>query len=83
MKIYRLNIYFCSLIFRIERQYKSDFNALNEDFVSYVFTLLRNGTLHREMKYQDLMNYLTKNFSGFPHLIQEIKKLDLFKDNIS
>ena len=32
------------------------------------------------MNYHKVIDYLTDTFSGFPFLIQEVKKLDLFKD---
>ncbi|TKJ18903.1 MAG: hypothetical protein CEE43_16930 [Promethearchaeota archaeon Loki_b32] len=69
-----------AIIFRIIGQFKTKFNTLQTNFVSYIFTLLENGSLHKKMNYHKVMTYLTESFSGFPYLIQEVEKSDLFKD---
>jgi len=68
-----------ALIFRITGEYKNNLNDLSKEFISYLCNLLNSGAVHREMNYQDLIDYLTKSFSGFPYLLREIKKLDLIK----
>ena len=69
-----------AIIFRITGQFKTEFNTLRTNFVSYIFSLLEDGSLNEKMNYHKVINYLTDIFSGFPYLIQEVKKLDLFKD---
>ena len=66
-----------SLIFRITGQFKTNFNDLRNKFIFYIFSLLENGTLHTKMNYHEIKQYLTDSFSGFPYLIQEIKKIKL------
>ena len=68
-----------TIIFRITGQFKTEFNTLQTNFVTYIFSLLDNGRLHKKVNYHKVMNYLTDSFRGFPYLIQEIRKLDIFK----
>ena len=63
-----------ALIFRIAGQYKSDFIGLRKNFILFVFFLLKNGDLHKKMDYHEMIKYFTNIFSGFPYLIQEVKK---------
>lgn len=69
-----------AIIYRITGQFKTDFEELRNEFITYIFSLLENGTLHRRMDYQDLIKYLTEIFNGFPYLTQKIHELDVFKD---
>jgi hypothetical protein len=68
-----------ALIFRITGEFKSNFNKLREDFVLYIFSLLQNGSLHRKMEYNDIIEFLTNTFSGFSYLIKIYKK---FRDYV-
>jgi len=69
-----------AIIFRITGQFKTEFKKLQTKMVIFIFSFLDDGSLHEKMKYHKVMNYLTDSFSGFPYLIQETRKLDLFKD---
>ena len=69
-----------ALIFRITGQYKSDFIELRENLVLYIYTMLENGSLHKEMNYLDVVKYLTTTFSGFPELLRNVQNSNLFKD---
>jgi len=68
-----------AFIFRITGQYKSEFMKLREDLILFIFTLLENGTLHKEMDYLDLVKYLSTTYSGFSELLQYIQNSDLYK----
>ncbi len=70
-----------AIIYRITGQFKTDFNELRNEFITYIFSLLENGTLHRKMDYHEVVQYLTGTFSGFPFLNQKVQKLDLFNDS--
>ncbi|MFX1391705.1 MAG: hypothetical protein ACFE9Z_16690 [Promethearchaeota archaeon] len=63
-----------ALIFRVSGEFKSSFKDLQNNFIQYLFKLLQNGTLHSKMEFQQLIDYLTNYFNGFPHLIQKLKK---------
>lgn len=69
-----------ALIFRITGQYKSDFIELRENLILSIFTMLENGSLHKEMNYLEVVKYLTTTFSGFPELLQIVRNSNLFKD---
>jgi hypothetical protein len=64
-----------ALIFRLTGEFKSSFKDLQNKFIRYIFKLLQNGTLHRKIEYQQLIDFLTHKFNGFPHLIQKLKKI--------
>ena len=49
------------------------------DLITYIFSLLNQGDLHKKMYYNEVIKYLKESFSGFPYLIQEVKKLYLLK----
>jgi len=68
-----------AIIFRITGQYKAEIKDLRLDFITYIFSLLDQGALHKKMNYKDLVKYLTDSFSGFPYLIQVVKKLYFLK----
>ena len=74
-----VDFYENAIIFRITDQYKTEFKELRSDLITYIFSLLYQGVLHKKMDYKELINYLTDSFSGFPYLIQAIKKLYLHK----
>ena len=63
-----------AIIFRITDQYKTEFKELRSDLSTYIFSLLDQGVLHKKMDYKEIISYLADIFSGFPYLIQAIKK---------
>lgn len=65
-----------AIIYRIIGQFRSDFNEFRNELITYIFTLLENGTLHREMNFQELKQYLSNTFSGFSNLIQRLTAID-------
>jgi len=62
-----------SMIFRRNDKFSTDFTNLRKSFILFIFSLLRNGTLHRKLEFQELVNYLKKKFNGLPYLIRYIK----------
>ena len=70
-----VDFYENAIIFRLTDQYKTEFKELRSDLITYIFALLDQGALHKKMKYKEIINYLTESFSGFPYLIQVIKKI--------
>jgi len=62
-----------SMIFRRNDKFSTDFKNLRKNFILFIFSLLRNGTLHRKLEFQELVNYLEKKFNGLPYLIRYIK----------
>ncbi len=69
------------IIYRIIGQFKTDFNELRNEFITYIFSLLGKGTLHRKMDYYELVRYITGTFSGFPFLNQKVQKFALFNNS--
>jgi len=70
-----VDFYENAIIFRLTDQYKTEFKELRSDLITYIFALLDQGALHKKMKYKEIIIYLTESFSGFPYLIQVIKKI--------
>ena len=68
-----------AIIYRITGQYKTEIKDLRSDLIIFIFSLLDQGALHKKMNYKELVKYLTGSFSGFPYLIQVVKKLYLLK----
>ena len=54
-----------TIIYRITGQFKTDFNKLQDEFFTYIFSLLEKGILHRKMDFHEVVQYLTGTFSGF------------------
>ncbi len=69
-----VDFYEDAIIFRMIDQYKTEFKELRSELIMYLFSLLEQGALHKKMDYKEIINYLTNSFSGFPFLIQVIKK---------
>jgi len=63
-----------AIIFRITGQFKTNINDLRLDLITFIFSLINRGVLHKQMKYKELIKYLTEYFGGFPYLIQVAKK---------
>ncbi|NVM18235.1 MAG: hypothetical protein HWN80_11015 [Candidatus Lokiarchaeota archaeon] len=62
-----------SNIFRRTDKFSIDFKILRKNFIFFIFSLLRNGSLHRKLEFQDLVNYLENKFNGLPFLTKYIK----------
>jgi hypothetical protein len=62
-----------SKLFRRTDKFSTDFKNLRKNFILFIFSLLRNGTLHRKLEFQELVNYLEKKFNGLPYLTRYIK----------
>ncbi|KKM64326.1 hypothetical protein LCGC14_1502470 [marine sediment metagenome] len=69
-----LEFYENAIIFQITGQFKTNINDLRLDLITFIFSLINRGVLHKQMKYKELIKYLNESFSGFPHLIQVAKK---------
>jgi len=50
-----------------------DFNKVREDFLYYLFSITRNGVLHRKIMYQDLLKYLKDTYDGLNHLAAKLE----------
>ncbi|MEE9378369.1 MAG: thermonuclease family protein [Candidatus Lokiarchaeia archaeon] len=68
-----------AIIFRITGQFKTEIKELRASLITYIFSLLDQGALHKKMNYKELVKYLTDSFSGLPYLIQVLKKFYLPK----
>ncbi|KKK82158.1 hypothetical protein LCGC14_2806170, partial [marine sediment metagenome] len=68
-----------AMIYRIIYEFKTEIKELRADLSTYIFSLLDQGALHKKMNYKELVKYLTERFSGFPYLIQLVKKFYLLK----
>jgi len=62
-----------SKIFRRTDKFSTNFKILRKNFIFFIFSLLRNGSLHRKLEFQELVNYLEKKFNGLPYLTRYIK----------
>lgn len=60
--------------FRVQSQFKADFEVLRKDFIVFTLTLLKTGVLHRRIEGEELTTYFTKYFGGFPILLRFLKK---------
>ena len=67
-----------SILFRCKNVFIEDFNKIREDFLDYLFSITRNGELHRKIGYQDLLKYLKDTYEGLNHLVAilELKELE-------
>lgn len=62
-----------SIIFRRNDKFSTNFKNLRKNFILFIFSLLRSGTLHRKLEYQELVNYFEEKFNGLPYLTRYIK----------
>jgi len=62
-----------STIFRRTDKFSTDFKNLRKNFIFFIFSLLRNGALHRKLEFQELVNYLEKKYNGLPYLARYLK----------
>ncbi len=66
-----------AVIFRMTSQFKIEFASLRDEFVKFVFSLLMNGTLHKQMTRPALIKFFSESFGGFGHLIRFVKSLEM------
>ena len=62
-----------SMIFRRNDKFSTNFKNLRKNFIFFIFSLLRNGTLHRKLEFQEMVDYFEKKFNGLPYLTRYIK----------
>jgi hypothetical protein len=62
-----------SINFRRTDKFTSDFKTLRKNFIFYIFSLLKNGKIHRKLEFQEFVNYLNNYFNGLPYLTKYIK----------
>ena len=62
------------VIYRTYKEFREDIKILREDFIIYIFTLAREGVLHRNFSTNDLSHLLEITYDGFPNLIKILKK---------
>ena len=62
-----------SILFRCKNVFIKDFNKVREDFLEYLFSITRNGVLHRKMGFQDLFKYLKDTYEGLNHLATKLE----------
>jgi len=60
---------------KFRRTYKffTDFKILRKNFIFFIFSLLRNGNLHKKLEFYEIVNFLEKKFNGLPSLTRYIK----------
>ena len=63
-----------TIIYRNTGYFITEFEKLRKEFIKFIFSLLKTGGLHKKMTTSELEDYLATSFSGFPHLIQSLKK---------
>lgn len=68
-----------SILFRCKNVFIEDSNKVREDFLGYLFSIIRNGALHRKIEYQDLLKYLKDTYDGLNHLAAKLKLKELNK----
>jgi hypothetical protein len=66
-----------TIVYRITGSFITEFIALRDDFMAFLFSSLEMGALHRRMNPQELTQYLTDTFSGFSNIIQRGKHLKI------
>ena len=71
-----------SILFRCKNVFIEDFNKVREDFLDYLFSIAKNGVLHRKLGYLELFKYLKDTYGGLNHLAAklELKELQLNQD---
>ena len=62
-----------SLLFRRTNKFSTDFKNIQKNYTFFIISLLRNGILHRQLEYQELISYLKELFNGLPYLTSYIK----------
>ncbi|MHA2039263.1 MAG: hypothetical protein ACW98X_22785 [Promethearchaeota archaeon] len=59
-----------AITYRSSGQFKTDLLTLRKEFITFLISLLKSGTLHKKIDDAQLKPYLTKFFGGFPYLIR-------------
>ncbi|MFX0049628.1 MAG: hypothetical protein ACFE8G_15955, partial [Candidatus Hermodarchaeota archaeon] len=74
-KIRKNTLYFMneSNMFRRTYNFSTDFKILRKNFTFFIFSLLRNGNLHRKLEFYEIINFLENKFNGLPFLTKYIK----------
>lgn len=72
-----------TIIYRNTGYFITEFEKLRKEFITFIFSLLKTGGLHKKMATSELKDYLATSFSGFPHLIQFLKKSQEAKESQS
>ncbi|MFX0048173.1 MAG: hypothetical protein ACFE8G_08385, partial [Candidatus Hermodarchaeota archaeon] len=74
-KIRKNMLYFLneSNMFRRTYNFSTDFKILRKNFTFFIFSLLRNGNLHRKLEFYEIINFLENKFNGLPFLTKYIK----------
>ncbi len=62
-----------SINFRRTNKFSTEFKILMKNFIFFIFSLLRNGDLHRKLEFQEFVNFLEIKFNGLPYLIKYLK----------
>ena len=65
------------MLFRCKNVFFGDFNKVREEFLNYLFSITRNGVLHRKIAYQDLLKYLKDTYQGLNHLVAKLELKEL------
>ena len=62
-----------SILFRVKNVFIKDFNKVRDDFLDYLFSIAKNGALHRRLGYQDLLKYFKDTYEGLNHLVAKLE----------
>jgi len=59
--------------YRMKGRFKTEFESLRDDFITYIIGLLKEGIFHRKFDNNELKIFLTRHFGGFPYLKKKLK----------
>jgi len=62
-------------LYRTAGKFSMDYEPLRNKFITYIFSLMKQGILHRKIDGGELDIFLTKYFGGFPLLLRFQDKL--------
>ena len=60
-------------VFRKTSNFALDFEPLRNKYINYIFSLMKQGILHRKIAREELALFLTKCLGGFPLLKRRLK----------
>ena len=60
-------------LFRTTGKFSMDYEPLRNKFITYIFSLMKQGILHRKIEGEELDIFLVKFFGGFPLLKRHLK----------
>ena len=66
-----------SILFRCKNVFIEDFDKVRDNFLDYLFSITRNGALHRKIGYRDLLQYLKDTYDGLNHLSANLELKEL------